>query len=143
MLTMDCIEKSGCRWCRDPGEADLGRGLNITMIIFNFTEREMRVRVQTRRQAARPTSQTRDKTDVCKEIPWSRNPDPGPSTDAGDGNILVMADTERCVAHHHQAVLASKYWICVMKSTVSPKSIPCWAQKWLTFITFYNTPNIS
>ena len=79
----------------------MGLGLNITMIIFNFTEREMRV--QTRRQAARPTSaDLRQDRRLLRDSVIS---EPGPRTrDAGDWGILRMADSEGCGAHHAELV---------------------------------------
>ena len=50
--------------------------------------------------------------------------EPGPGTrDAGDGNILVMADTEGCGAG--QQILK----LCHEKYSLSRVHIPCWAQK--------------
>ena len=99
---------------QEPREGDLGLGLNITMIIFNFTERDESPDTQTGGQANISRRETRQTSAARFRDLGTRTQDQG----CWRCGILRMADNEGCVAH--QAQLASKYPICVMKSTESP-----------------------
>ena len=141
-ITVDCIEKAGSRCCQfltRPRGGWLGSGINITMIIFNFTERwESEPDTQTGGQATISRLETRQTSAVRFRDLGTRTRDQDQR--CWDGNILEMADTEGCGASQAQCPANTE---SVSWKVQSVPCCPCWAQRWLTFITFYNTPNIS
>ena len=80
---------------QDPREGDLGLELNITMIIFNFTERDESPDTQTGGQANISRRETRQTSAVRFRDLGTRTRDQG----CWRGGILEMADNEGRGAH--------------------------------------------